>query len=170
MKIKYLFALTSFLMILISQHAMAATNILHTWPDNKAVSLEPKGVIQVVNIWATWCGPCRKEMPMLSHWYLEKQREGKNAPEVIGIALDNDANLQRYTQQVKVHYPLLRYTGQDSRGWMQSLGNKIGGLPFTLVRAPKCDFTQTILGGLTEAKLNAALSSARKQCQHKGIK
>lgn len=112
--------------------ALAATPAatLQTWPQHQAADMNPTRTIQVVNIWATWCTPCRQEMPMLSHWAQQKQRqEGRRAPEVIGIAIDNDANLQRFSRQVKVSYPLLRYTGQDSQAWMQSLGNSVGGLP-----------------------------------------
>lgn len=151
--------------------AVSAPVPLQTWPQRQAASINPTRTVQIVNIWATWCAPCRKEMPMLSQWAQQKQQqEGRNAPEVIGVAMDTEVNLQRFTQQVKVSYPLLRYTGQDSRAWMQGMGNQIGGLPFTLVRAPRCGFSQTLLGSLDTNKLNQAVAAARQACQHKGIK
>lgn len=163
-------AMVSLGMALGMNAAGAAELELQSWPQAKPASLAPAATIQVVNVWATWCVPCRKEMPLLSRWYTQQLRQDKKALEVVGVAMDSDANLRRFTQQVKVAYPLLRYTGTDSRRWMQGLGNVVGGLPFTLVRAPQCDFSQTILGAVNETKLNLAVSAARQQCRRKGIK
>ncbi|PIT15944.1 TlpA disulfide reductase family protein [Snodgrassella alvi] len=142
---------------------------LQSWPQGKAAVLPKDKPILVVNIWATWCTPCRKEMPMLSRWYQQQQRSGKGTVAVVGVALDTDANLQRFTQRVPVRYPLYRYTGTDSRAWMKQLGNGIGGVPFTQVRAPRCGFQQALLGSLTEARLNQAVEAARKQCAQRKV-
>ncbi|PIT59994.1 TlpA disulfide reductase family protein [Snodgrassella alvi] len=143
---------------------------LQSWPQGKAAVLPTEKPILVVNIWATWCTPCRKEMPMLSHWYLQQQRSGKDVVTVVGVALDNDANLQRFTRQVSVHYPLYRYIGTDSRAWMKQLGNEVGGVPYTLVQASGCGFKQALLGTLTEARLNQAVEAAKKQCARRKVR
>ncbi|WP_037588316.1 TlpA family protein disulfide reductase [Stenoxybacter acetivorans] len=148
----------------------AFTADLHSWPQEKAVSIEAEAnTIQVINVWATWCKPCREEMPMLDTWYRQQQKiGGKPKVSLISIALDRAENLSRFQQQVRVSYPWWRYTGNDSVAWMQSLGNPVGALPFTLIRAPQCGFKQTLLGALKQDELNQVLQAARKQCAAKG--
>ena len=66
------------------------------------------GKVVLVNIWATWCGPCRSEMPKLDHLYRERKEKGLV---VFGIS-DEDAGVQqKYIQQVPVTYPLLTVKG-----------------------------------------------------------
>lgn len=67
-----------------------------------------KGQVVVVNIWATWCGPCRAEMPALDRMYQQYKDQGLA---VFGIN-NQDANLQReFRQLVPVTYPLLTTSG-----------------------------------------------------------
>jgi cytochrome c biogenesis protein CcmG, thiol:disulfide interchange protein DsbE len=66
------------------------------------------GKVVLVNIWATWCGPCRSEMPKLDHLYRKRKDKGLV---VFGIS-DEDLGVQRkYLQQVPVSYPLLTVKG-----------------------------------------------------------
>ncbi|MCO6508402.1 MAG: TlpA family protein disulfide reductase [Snodgrassella sp.] len=143
---------------------------LQSWPQGKATVLPTNNPILVINVWATWCAPCRKEMPMLSRWYQQQLRSGKGTVAVVGVALDSEANLQRFTRQVSVRYPLFRYTGTDSRAWMRRLGNEIGGIPYTQVQASKCGFRQALLGTLTEAKLNQAIAAAKRRCAERKVR
>jgi thiol-disulfide isomerase/thioredoxin len=65
---------------------------------------DQKGKVVLVNIWATWCGPCRAEMPKLDRIYRERTDQGFI---VFGLS-DEDVSVQRkYTEQVPVSYPLL---------------------------------------------------------------
>jgi thiol-disulfide isomerase/thioredoxin len=69
---------------------------------------DQKGKVVLVNIWATWCGPCREEMPKLDRLYRERQQQGFI---VFGLS-DEDAALQRkFVEQVPVSYPLLTLKG-----------------------------------------------------------
>jgi thiol-disulfide isomerase/thioredoxin len=68
-----------------------------------------KGEVVLVNIWATWCGPCREEMPELDRLYRERKDHGFI---VFGLS-DEDVDLQRkYLEQVLVSYPLLTVSGE----------------------------------------------------------
>jgi len=68
-----------------------------------------KGQVVVINIWATWCGPCRAEMPNLDRLYQARKGDGLV---VFGLSSE-DANLQRqFRQIVPVTYALLTTSGQ----------------------------------------------------------
>ena len=110
--------------------------------DGRSVQLSSlRGKVVMLQFTASWCGVCRKEMPLLSRWYV-KQQQSRAKPKVsmMGVALDSEANIARFVQQTPVRYPLWRYSGTDSTAWMKTLGNSVGALPFTLVRAPQCGF------------------------------
>ena len=63
-----------------------------------------KGEVVLVSLWATWCGPCRAEMPRLDKLYRERKDQGFV---VFGLS-DEDVRVQRnYLEQVPVTYPIL---------------------------------------------------------------
>ncbi len=81
----------------------------------------------VLNFWATWCPPCVKEMPDLEA--LHQKHAGVN---FVGLAVDTASNVTKFGEKVQVSYPLL-IAGHEGIGLMRGLGNKQGGLPFTVV-------------------------------------
>jgi len=75
---------------------------------NKQRLADQTGKVVLVNLWATWCGPCREEMPKLDQLYRERKDQGFV---VFGLS-DEDVNLQRkFVEQVPVSYPLLTVNG-----------------------------------------------------------
>ena len=62
----------------------------------------------MVNFWATWCAPCRREIPLLNK--IRKERQAQNG-EIVGIAVDFREDVLKFIQQVRVDYPLL--IGED---------------------------------------------------------
>lgn len=66
------------------------------------------GKVVLVNLWATWCGPCRSEMPKLDHLYRERKVKGLV---VFGISDEDVGIQQKYLQKVPVSYPLLTVKG-----------------------------------------------------------
>ncbi|MEO8061678.1 MAG: TlpA disulfide reductase family protein [Pseudomonadota bacterium] len=58
----------------------------------------------MVNFWATWCAPCRREIPLLNK--IRMQRKGQNA-EIVGIAVDFRDDVLQFVQKVPLSYPLL---------------------------------------------------------------
>lgn len=94
----------------------------------------------VVNFWATWCPPCVKEMPDLEALH-------QKYPDVhfLGLAVDTAVNVRKFNEKVQVTYPLL-LIGHGGIERMRSMGNRAGGLPFTVVYDAKGQVAQTILG------------------------
>lgn len=68
-----------------------------------------RGQVVLVNIWATWCGPCRIEMPLLDHLYRDRKDRGLV---VFGISDESLATQKRFLEKVSVTYPLLTVNGQ----------------------------------------------------------
>jgi thiol-disulfide isomerase/thioredoxin len=98
-------------------------------PDLQGVeraSSEWSGQPRIVNFWATWCPPCRREIPLL----IELQAQYGDALQVIGIAIDDMAEVQDYAADTGFNYPVL--IGQQNA---VELGNSVLqdwiGLPFT---------------------------------------
>lgn len=139
----------------------AADLVAH--PNGAARSFSQlKAPVRIINIWATWCGPCRKEMPEMSAWY-KKQKKG--TVDLVGVALDRADNINRFLVKTPVSYPIWRYEGNDSRGFMQSLGNRVGVVPYTVVEASGCSSKETITGEVNAAKLSAAVAKVKKSCK-----
>ena len=129
--------------------------------DNQPQTLNHNANVQIVNFWATWCKPCRKEMPEMSHWY----SKNKKKVELVGIALDSPENVSKFLKETSVSYPIWRYTGNNSRAIMREYGNTVGALPYTVVRAPKCDVKQAILGEVDGAKLDKIVAEVSAKCK-----
>ena len=66
---------------------------------------EYRGDVVMINFWATWCGPCRQEMPLLDELYTRYQRVGFN---LLGVNIDDDsAGAMKMIQELGVNFPVL---------------------------------------------------------------
>lgn len=112
-------------------------------------SLSGKPVL--ANFWASWCPPCVREMPDLDALH-------RQYPDVafVGLAVDTKANVQRFVQKVHVSYPLL-LTGTQGIGLMRDLGNKSGGLPFTVLFGRDGRIDQVVLGEVEPDRIRARI-------------
>jgi thiol-disulfide isomerase/thioredoxin len=115
-----------------------------------------QGKTLVINFWATWCPPCREEMPAFSR--LQTKYAG-NGVQFVGIALDTADNVRKFSQQLTVSYPLLIADSQGSELTRQ-LGNASLALPYTVVIGPTGDVRLARLGRVAEHELDALLASA----------
>ncbi len=109
--------------------------------------------IIVLNFWATWCEPCREEMPELSHFYIENR--SRNVV-VVGIAIDEEKAVKSYLENTKVAYPLLV---DEDKGIVlgKNLGNNEGILPYTVIINAQGAVLSTIRGRVGKDQLNAIL-------------
>ncbi|RZA32206.1 MAG: TlpA family protein disulfide reductase [Lysobacteraceae bacterium] len=83
----------------------------------------------LINVWASWCGPCIEEMPELDRFAKAQDAEGV---QVIGLALDTADNVNAFLQRIPVGYPILLDSPgpADASVW---LGNRKGVLPYTVL-------------------------------------
>ena len=107
----------------------------------------------VLNFWASWCAPCREEMPEFMTLRAQHQQEGV---EFVGIAIDNTANVAQFLQSQPVSYPIL-IGGGAGHSLARQLGNPSGALPYTIVLDRNGEVVLSHLGRLPRAKLEAAL-------------
>lgn len=111
------------------------------------------GKLRVVNFWASWCAPCREEMPDFDDLARQYREQGV---EFIGIAVDTQANVQAFLQNQPVSYPILIGEG-GAHSLARALGNTSGALPYTLVLDPEGQVVKQHLGRLPRATLDAIL-------------
>jgi thiol-disulfide isomerase/thioredoxin len=110
--------------------------------------------ILVVNFWATWCPPCREEMPEFSR---AQDKLGANGVQIVGIAIDEAANVVEFSKLTPVSYPLL-IAPTDMSGLMAELGNRQQGLPFTIIIGRDGKLILSHLGPLTGEALAKQLA------------
>lgn len=127
-----------------------------TFPDEKGqphALNQYKGKTIVLNFWATWCEPCRAEMPELSALH----EEGKNKNVVVlGLAIDDADAINDFTKETKVSYPLL-VTDMQGMELANSLGNDKGVLPYTVIINPNGIIGKTFFGRISKPLLEATL-------------
>lgn len=112
-----------------------------------------RGKVLVVNFWATWCPPCRTEIPE----FIKLQTQyGTQGLQFVGIAIDETAKVQAFADEVGINYPVL-VGDLEAVALSQATGNRLGGLPYTVVVDRSGKIVATELGGLTGAKLEALI-------------
>ncbi len=103
-----------------------------------------RGKVLVVNFWATWCGPCREEMPE----FVRAQKEyGGKGLQVVGIAVDNADKVRQFSKELGLNYPAL-IGGYPAMDLSKGLGNELLALPFTLVVDRRGKVAYTHLGSV----------------------
>ena len=112
-----------------------------------------RGKILVVNFWATWCPPCREEMPELSQ--LQDQYRDRNVV-VIGISTENVVQIREFAKTLQVSYPLLA-GDMEAMSLGSALGNDKSVLPYTIVIKPDGTIANSHFGRINKAVLEQTL-------------
>jgi peroxiredoxin len=112
------------------------------------------GKVLLVNFWATWCGPCRAEMPMLSAMHERLSTKGFT---VVGIALDDVAQARNFIDELGIRYPNA-VGGADVMATGVNYGNKSGLLPYSVLVDQKGTVRWTSLGELDPAELETRIT------------
>ena len=126
--------------------------------NNKSVSLSQfKNRWLLVNFWATWCAPCREEIPELNELF-------KNNKDVhlIAIAIDEIGAVNKFLTKTPINYESL--ISNDIKGVeiSKSLGNDRGVLPFTVLIKPNGKIQETFYGRLDITSLYKYLAETIK--------
>jgi thiol-disulfide isomerase/thioredoxin len=112
-----------------------------------------RGRVLVINFWATWCAPCREEIP---EFVRMQQRYGAQGLQFVGVAIDVPDKVGQFAREFGINYPLL-VAGLDTMALMREVGNRAGVLPFTLVLDRQGNIASLHTGGSNEAKLEAII-------------
>ena len=105
----------------------------------------------IVNFWATWCEPCREEMPEISELASTHPQVA-----VIGLAIDEAPAVHEFSQGTPVSYPLL-IAENEGMPLDEALGNNKGVLPYTVIISPQGEVMQTFFGRVNREMLLKAL-------------
>jgi thiol-disulfide isomerase/thioredoxin len=136
----------------------AADLLAHPFSDLSGQTrrlVEWRGKALACNFWATWCAPCREEMPLLD---AAQQQYAAQGLQVVGIAIDNTANVQQFVAKVPVGYPIL-IADANAIDLMRELGNSRGGLPFTVLLTRAGRLAERKLGAYSKADLDRGIMS-----------
>ncbi len=127
--------------------------------DGKMRSLKDwSGKSLIVNFWATWCAPCRREIPLLET--LQAQY-GPDGFQVIGIAADYRDKVLAYAEQIGISYPLL-IGEQEALDAATAFGVDAVGFPFTIFSERQGRVLAAHMGELTRQEADVILGAVRK--------
>lgn len=127
-----------------------------TDPEGRPQALgQFQGRVLVLNFWATWCGPCREEMPAFSRVFARWKDRGV---QFVGVSAEDGAKVREFGRDLGVTYPL--WTGGDQVAELsRRLGNRLGVLPHTVIVAPSGEILETRVGPYTEGELEQRLTA-----------
>jgi len=111
--------------------------------------------LTLVNFWASWCAPCREEMPLFESVYQATNSQGF---QVIGVAIDSYDKAKPMLDSMGISYPIL-YAEKTGMDVMSSAGNPQGLLPYSLVLDSDGEIVEQVLGLVREAQMAEWLKS-----------
>ena len=105
----------------------------------------------LINVWASWCGPCIEEMPELDRFARSQAEQGV---QVIGLALDTPDNVRAFLEKVPVNYPILMDDPgpADASVW---LGNRKGVLPYSVLVGADGRILKQKVGPFTSGEIDS---------------
>ncbi|MES1944898.1 redoxin domain-containing protein [Salinisphaera sp. PC39] len=111
------------------------------------------GHLLLINFWATWCAPCREEIPML----VAAQRAYRDrGVRIIGLALDRREPVERFAAEYGINYPVLVDAAGVAR--VQDAFDGGTGLPMTILVDRRGRIRERVAGELTRTELDALLA------------
>ena len=116
---------------------------------------EWSGRHRLLNFWATWCAPCRREIPLLKEFQAE---QGDDGILIMGIAVDFPEEVTTYAEAAEFNYPIL--VGQeDAMALAESSGIQFIAMPFTMIVSREGQLLGAYLGELHREQLDSISST-----------
>jgi peroxiredoxin len=126
--------------------------------DGKTYELyQNKGKVIILNFWATWCGPCRQEIPDFVELYKKYKDQGVV---IVGVSLDKDGweKVNPFVKQNNINYPVVL-----DNGTVASSFGKIQFIPTTFIIDPSGTIVDEHTGVMTKAMLEAKIKPLLKK-------
>jgi peroxiredoxin len=117
-----------------------------------------RGKSLVINFWATWCAPCRHEIPLLQALAGEWRARGV---EVIGIAVDHRESVMAYADKLKIAYPLL-IGEDDALDVVAAFGVQSPAFPFSVFTDRRGEVVTLYVGELHRAQADLILAVVQR--------
>ena len=136
----------------------AVTHPTFTLPDIAGAARdfsEWDGKHRLINFWATWCAPCRREIPLLKDF---QEQHGDDGYQVLGIAVDYPEQVASYAEEAQFNYPVL-VGQQDAMAVAESSGIEFIGMPFTMFVATDGEYVGAYIGELHQSHLDDVVAS-----------
>ena len=139
----------------IAAPALYATSFMDATGNSRSLG-QHEGKVLVLNFWATWCEPCRAEMPAFSRLH---ERWSDRGVQFLGLSDEPQEKAQAFGRALGIGYPL--WTGGDQVADLsRRLGNRLGGLPHTVIVSPRGSVITQKVGPYTEAELERVLAGS----------
>lgn len=113
------------------------------------------GKSMIVNFWATWCAPCRREIPLLNEIHRTRSAEGF---QIVGVAVDFREDVLRYADKIGIDYPVL-IGEQDGLEAVNAFGIHAVGFPFTAFTDNQGRIINLHVGELTAPQADVILGT-----------
>jgi len=124
--------------------------------DSKKIKLSDyKGKLVLINFWASWCGPCRAEIPTLVK--LQEKYQDRNFT-ILGLAVEDEPFVKKFleTNAFDINFPMTSGKAETNK-ILEQYGNPDGMLPFSVLISPKQNIISIYPGIIGETKMNRVL-------------